>query len=133
MAEVTSREVSGWVGWIYFAGLLLIMSGVFQMIAGFTALMNDTFYAATEETLLVFDITAWGWVHLLIGLFLLLAGTSVMSGHLWSRVVSVVLAALVVIGQFAFMAAYPIWSIMIIIMGILVIYSLTVHGSELQS
>jgi hypothetical protein len=132
MAEVTSQEVSGWTGWVYFAGVLLIISGIFQMIAGFTALLNDTFYTVTQETLLIFDITAWGWVHLILGLFLLITGTSVMSGHLWSRMVAVVLATIALMAQFAFMVAYPIWSIIVIIMCILVIYSLTVHGGELQ-
>jgi hypothetical protein len=133
MAEVTSREVSGWVGWVYFAGILLIVSGIFQMIAGFTALLNDTFYAVTQESLLVFDITAWGWIHLIIGLFLLITGTSVMSGHLWSRVVAIILAIFVIMAQFAFMPAYPLWSIIVIIMAIMVIYALTVHGSEARS
>jgi len=132
MAVPTSQETSGWIGWIYFAGLLLIISGVFEMISGFTALLNDNFYAATERSLLVFDISAWGWVHLIMGLFLIVTGTSVMSGHMWSRVVAVILAVFAIMAQFAFMAAYPIWSIIVIFMGIMILFALTVHGDEVR-
>lgn len=132
MADTTKGEVSAWVGWVYFAGLLLILSGAFQMIAGLTALLNDQFYAVTQQSLLVFDITTWGWIHMLIGLLVIVTGTSVMSGQAWARVVAVVLASLVVIEQFAFITAYPIWSIVMIAVGVLTIYALAVHGSELK-
>jgi len=132
MADVTKGEVTSWVGWVYFAGLLLILSGAFQMIAGLTALLNDKFYAVTHQSLLVFDITTWGWVHMLLGLLVIVTGTAVMSGQTWSRVVAVVLASLVVIEQFAFITAYPIWSIVMIGVAVLTIYALAVHGGELK-
>ncbi len=132
MAELTTREASGWIGWIYFAGLLLIISGIFQMIAGFTALLNDNFYAVTQQSLLIFDITTWGWVHLIMGLFLIVTGNAVMSGHMWSRVVAIILAVFAIMAQFAFMPAYPIWSIIVIFLGIMTLFALTVHGDEVR-
>ena len=132
MADITKKEVTSWVGWVYFAGILLVVSGVFEMIAGLTALLNDKFYAVAQQSLLVFDITHWGWAHMLIGLLMIVTGTSVMTGSTWSRVVAIVLAVLGVIAQFAFISAYPIWSIMVIVIGILIIYSLAVHAGELK-
>lgn len=132
MATNNKPEITGWVGWIYFAGFLMIVSGILQMISGLTALLNDKFYVATAQNLLAFDITTWGWVHLLFGLFVVLAGTAVIGGHVWGRLVAIVLAMLGIIAQFAFLSAYPFWAILMIIVNFLVLYALTVHGEEVE-
>lgn len=125
-----NREVTGWVGWVYFAGFLMVIMGIFQAIAGLTALLNDSFYAVTRGGLLVFDYTTWGWVHLVLGMVVVMAGTAVVSGQTWGRVVGVFLATLSIIANFAFLKAYPVWSSIIIIVDVLIIYALTVHGDE---
>lgn len=130
MARNNTTEPTGWVGWIYFAGIMMIIAGIFAMISGFTALLNDTYYLVRNDNLVVFDFTTWGWIHLILGLVVLMAGMSVMSGHLWGRIVAVFLATLGIIVHFAFMAAFPLWSIIGIIVNVLVIYALTVHGDE---
>lgn len=131
MARTTEeKQVTGWVGWVYFAGFLMMLTGVFQMVMGLAALLNDKFYVAQEGRLLVFDFTTWGWVHIVFGLVVLLAGTSLLSGATWARVVGVVLATFNFILQFAFVGAYPIWSIIMMVIDLLVIYALTVHGGE---
>lgn len=72
---------SGWaVGWMGFAAVLMIMLGGWWMFAGFVGIVDDQFYVKGAEYLLQFDTTTWGWIHLLMGLIVLLAG-SVSSGE----------------------------------------------------
>jgi hypothetical protein len=132
MAVNNGREVTGWVGWAYFAGFMMLLMGAFQIIMGLTALLNDKFYVAQEGRLLTLDFTQWGWIHLLFGVVVLMAGTSLFSGRKWARVVALVLATLNFIAQFSFVSVYPIWSITMMVVDVLVIYALTVHGAELE-
>lgn len=130
MATAPNNEITGWVGWIYFAALMLVFNGIFQMIAGLTALLNDKFYVVKDSTLVAFDITTWGWLHLAIGLFVVCTGIALFSGSTWARVVAIVATSLVFIAQFAFIGVYPIWSIVSMVLCGLVFYALLVHGSE---
>lgn len=129
--EVT-RTASGWVGWVYFAAFMLIFAGIFQLISGMTALLNQTFYAISSSTIVVFDITTWGWIHLTLGLLLVCTGIALFSGSGWARAIAVIIASLNLIAQFAFIGTYPIWSIIIMLIDLLIIYALTVHGGELR-
>jgi hypothetical protein len=125
-----SNEVTGWVGWVYFAGFMMVILGIFQSIAGLTALLNDQFYVKLQSHLLVFDYTRWGWIHLLFGILVIVAGTNLFSGRTWARAVAVLLVTANLIAQFAFVSAYPVWSIIMMIVDVLIIYALTVHGGE---
>ncbi len=126
------NQVTGWVGWVYFAGLLMMIAGVFQGIAGLTALLKDDFYVVTERSLLAFNVTTWGWVHLLFGVILLAAGAAVVNGRAWGRIVAVILVTLSAMLNFLFISAYPVWSIMVVVIDLLIIYALVVHGAEAQ-
>ncbi len=130
MANNTPQQVTGWVGWVYFAGFMMLMVGFFQTVLGLTALLNDKFYASLHGTLVVWDYTTWGWIHLVFGVLLLLTGMSLFSGSTWSRVVATVLVSLNLMGQFVFVSVYPVWSIIMMVLDVLVIYALTVHGGE---
>jgi len=130
--NTTEKEASGWTGWIYFAGLMMVVMGIFQIILGLTALLNDKYLVALQGRLLVLDFTQWGWVHLLFGIVVLMAGTSLFSGHKWARVVGVILAMLNFTLQFAFVSVYPVWSIIMMVIDVMIIYALTVHGDEVK-
>src|ERR1700712_5071063 len=135
MAVNTTNEpnqVSAWTGWVFFAGFMMILSGFFQAIAGLTALLRPTWYVTTSSHLLVFNYPAWGWIDLVFGFVILMAGLSVLHGSTWARIVGVIMAGLSAVASLAFVSAYPIWSIIIILIDVLVIYALTVHGGELR-
>jgi hypothetical protein len=123
---------TGWVGWSYFAGFMMMLLGVLQGISGLTAIFNDEFYVATQSKLLVLDFTAWGWVHLVIGIVIFMAGAEVMRGATWARTIGVFLAGLSLIANMGFLNAYPFWSILMITIDVLIIYALIVHGGELR-
>ena len=129
---VDEQPPSGWaVGFIGFAGIMMIMVGGFQIFAGIAALAKDEFYVATPNYILNFDATQWGWVHLLLGLLVLFAGFAVLSGQTWGRVVAIILAVLSALANFAFIPVYPFWSITIVAVCIFIIWALTAHGRDI--
>ena len=87
------REPSGWaIGWITFAAFMMLIIGSFHVIAGLVALIDDNFYVVGKEYIFQFDTTTWGWVHLLVGIVVFLAGIGLFSGAIWARTVGVILA-----------------------------------------
>ena len=129
----TTSTSTGWVGWLVFAGIMMILVGAFQVIDGLIALFKDDFYVVRPNGLVVnVDYTAWGWTHLLLGVLLIAAGYAVFSGRVWGRTLGVIAALLSAIVNFAFIPAYPVWSILIITVDVLVIYALIAHGGELR-
>lgn len=127
----TNRNgATGWVGWVFFAGFMMLVMGTLQIISGLTALLNDKYFLVTQERLIAFDFTTWGWVQLVVGIIVLMAASSVLNGGLFGRTVGVLLATLSILANFAFLSAYPIWSILVILIDVAIIYSLTVHGAE---
>lgn len=126
-------EPTGWTGWIAFASTMMILLGTFQAIEGFVAIFDDGYYRVTESGLVVeVDYTVWGWTHLLLGVLIVVAGIGVLAGNLAARTVAVFLAGLSAIANLLFIEAYPVWSIIVITVDILVIYALTVHGREMK-
>lgn len=127
------NNASGWVGWVVFAGVFMIIESIFQIIAGIVALVNDNLYVLGAQRLWIVDLTTWGWAHLILGLILFAAGGAVLSGKMWGRVVGIFMAALALIVNFAFIPVYPIWSVLMIVVSSLVIYALIVHGKEVAA
>jgi hypothetical protein len=130
----TSAPVpTAWVGWVAFASSMMILLGVFQVIQGFVAIFDDGYYRVAPSGLVVeVDFTAWGWTHLLLGLLIVVAGMGVLAGNVVARTVAVILAGVSAILNLLFIEAYPIWSIIVITVDVLVIYAVTVHGREMS-
>ncbi|HEX7632778.1 MAG TPA: hypothetical protein VF401_00465 [Candidatus Saccharimonadales bacterium] len=128
--RVADQNTTGWVGWIYFAGILMLVRSVFQGFFGIVALSKNTFYLVTQQQLAVFDFSAWGWIHIILAIILLTGGFSLFSGGLWGRIVATFGTALSLVANLIFLPAYPVWSIAAIIIDILVLYALLVHGDE---
>jgi len=119
-------------GWVVFASIMLVMAGMFGIIDGLVALINDEVYLVTKDSIVAFDFTTWGWIHLILGIIVLIAGFAVMSGQLWARIVGVFVAMLSAVSQIAFITAFPLWSVVIIAIDVLIIYGLLVHGEEVE-
>ena len=134
MSEYDTRtdvpELSGWaVGGITFAGVMMILIGCFQTIAGLVAIIDDSFYVVTQNYTFDIDTTAWGWIHLLLGILILLSGIYLFKGAAWAAVTAVVLAGLSAILNFFFIPYYPFWSLVLIAMAVWVIWALTRPGA----
>jgi hypothetical protein len=119
------------LGLVVFAAIMMIMIGLFHAIIGLAALFDDTFYVATPNYVLEFDVTTWGWIHLIAGIVVALAGVALFSGRTWARVVGITLAFLSAIANFAFIPYYPVWSLLIIALNVFVIWALAAHGREM--
>jgi hypothetical protein len=129
-----TEERTAWVGLVVFGGVLLALTGGFQMMQGFVAILRDEYFYVTRDGLLItMDYTAWGWTHLGLGLIAVGTGIGVLAGQMWARVVGIIIAVLSALVNLAFLSAYPIWSTTIIAMDVLVIYALTMHGSEVKA
>lgn len=126
----TDRYVAVTSGWVVFAATMAAVAGVFNIIYGIVILFNNEWVAFTTEGILLFDITAWGWILIALGAVQLIIAFGIGSGQTWSRVLGVIWASLILIGQLAFLNVYPVWSILIMVLMVLIIYGLTVHGDE---
>jgi hypothetical protein len=128
------RDASGWVGWVVFAAVIAITMGAYEAIMGLVAIFNDEYYLVGSSGLVVsVDYTVWGWVHLLVGLAAVAAGVALLRGRSWGRVIVIGLAGLSALVNLGFLAAYPVWSVMVIAFDVIVIYALTVHWKELKA
>lgn len=126
-------RVTGWVGWIWFAGMMMIMVGLFNVMNGLLAIVDDTHYIAAGQRLLMFDSTGWGWVHLIIGLVVVVTGIALAVGQPWARIAGVVLVMLNAFTQMAWIAYNPWWSLIVIAIDVLIIYAIIVHGREAET
>lgn len=130
---MSDTETTGWVGWGYFAAIMLLVAGIFDAIYGLMAVIGpDSAYFVTNDGLFLMDVAGWGWWHLIIGIVLILASLALFAGATWARVVAIILAIVNAIGQLFLLPAQPWWSLIVIVLDILVIYALTVHGRELR-
>jgi hypothetical protein len=112
-------DPSGWpIGWTACAGIMMVMGGVWWIISSIVAIANDTFFVVGEEYIFQFDVTTWGWIHLLLGIVILLAGFYLFTGAVWARTVGAIVAVLWAMVAFAWQPRYPVWA-------------LTVHGRDI--
>ncbi len=129
---MADNEFSAWAaGYAAFAAILLMIVGVFHAFAGLVALFDDTFYVVGNKWIFEFDVTAWGWIHLIGGIVVVLAGVGIFSGNLAARLVGIVAAVMSAVVNFAWLPYYPVWSAIMIALSIGVIWALTVHGHDL--
>lgn len=132
--QVPTRPSDGWAGWITFAAVMLTLLGSLNMIQGFVALFDDGYFvAAREDDLLLVDYTAWGVILLLWGALLVCAGLALASGRSWARWFALVAVFVNVIAQIGFLSAYPVWSALMILFDVLVIFALTARWDEARA
>ena len=127
---MNENQSSGWVGWVFFASVLMIILGMFQALAGLTAIINNQHLLVTQSGLYLFDTTTWGWIHFLLGIIVSMAGFAAARGELWGRAVGVTLAGLSAVVNLAFITTNPLWTITIVVINVIIIYALIVHGHE---
>jgi hypothetical protein len=126
---MNSKSMAGWIG---FAGILLLVVGSIDFFQGLIALFEDEYFVVTGSGFLVVDLTAWGWVMLIWGVLLVLAGLGLVSGQDWARWFAIVLVCLNFIAQLGFLgnSQYPLWSLTVVALNVIVLYALTARWSE---
>ena len=127
-------ETSGFAaGVVLFAGLMMIMVGIWQALEGLIGIFENEFYVATRNYLFQFDATTWGWIHLILGLVVAFAGYGLLTGRTWGRVVAITLAVLSAIANFLWLPYYPFWSLLIIAVDVFIIWAVAAHGREVAA
>lgn len=107
------------------AAIILATVGVVQLFQGIAAVAEDEVFVRGVEYTFKFDFTTWGWIHIVLGVVMLVAGLALMSGATWARVTAIVLAALSIIANFLWLPYYPWWSILIIALDAVVIWAIS--------
>jgi hypothetical protein len=119
---------SGWFGMVVGVGVILIVLGVWNAIDGLTALIARDFVVADAERVVGLQVAAWGWVLLALGVVEVVAGIALFVGSRWARVVAVLVAGFNGVVQLAFLAAYPVGAVLIMIVSAVVIWTVVKHG-----
>jgi hypothetical protein len=123
-------DISGWAaGGIVFAATILLMVGIFQAIAGLVAIIDDQFYVVTRNYTFDLDTSAWGWIHLIIGILVAAVGWSLFARRTWAGVAAITIATLSAVANFFFIPYYPFWAILMIALDVWVIWALTRPGA----
>lgn len=129
---MNSKSMAGWIG---FAGIVMLIMGGIAFFQGLIALFEDEYYVVTQSGFLVVDVTAWGWIMLIWGVLLVLAGLSLISGQSWARWFTIVVVALNFFAQLGFLgnSNYPLWALTALGLNVVVLYALTARWDESQA
>jgi hypothetical protein len=116
-----------------FAGALLIVVSVFQILEGIAAIAEDDVFVAGIQYVYEFDVTTWGWIHLLLGIVGVATGAAILAGQIWAMLLGIFIAIISMITNFAFLPYYPIWSLVVVTFDVVVIWALFTQVSNAES
>jgi len=113
-------------GWIVFAAVMMLIIGVLDFFEGLIAIIRNNYYVIHGNQLIVFDTTTWGWIMLIWGIILVIAGFGLWTGAGWARWFTIIVVGLNILGQLGWLgaSAYPLWSLVIISLNVIVLYAL---------
>jgi hypothetical protein len=123
------QPVSGWaVGGVAFAATMMTLIGVFQALTGLVAIFNDSFYVVARNYTFDLDVTAWGWIHLVLGLAVFATGLGLFARRSWAGITGLILVMLSALSNFFFIPYYPVWALLVLGLDVWVIWALTRSG-----
>jgi hypothetical protein len=131
--SMEESEVTGWVGWIVFAGTMMAILGVFHMFEGLIALFRHTQIAFPASGLTIqVSYTQFGWLQILAGAVVFLVGLALFTGRMWARTLGVILVSISALVNFAWAGIYPFWSLTLLAIDFFILYAIIAHGSEMK-
>jgi hypothetical protein len=121
-----------WAGWIAFAGWLMILIGSLEFFEGLIAVIRDNYYVLRSEQIIVFNMTTWGWLMMIWGVIVFLAGLGLLGGAGWARWFTIIAGIIGTIGQLSWLgaSAYPLWALTVLALYIVVLYAVIVRWDE---
>ena len=128
---MNSKSMAGWIG---FAGIVMLIIGGIDFIQGLIALFDDNYYVVTASGFLVVDLTGWGWIMVIWGVVLVLAGLGLLGGQGWARWFTIIVVGLNFFAQLGFLgnSQYPLWALTALALNVVVLYALTARWDESQ-
>lgn len=130
MSQLSSTTRNWATGLTIFAATIMVISGVAQAIQGIVALANSEFYVVGRKYTFQFDVTAWGWIQLLIGIVVAVVGVCLFMGQTWARWTGLVVVGLSMLANFAWVPYYPVWGIIVLALDGAVIWALAINTNE---
>jgi hypothetical protein len=131
-AGVEYSEATGWVAWVFLAGILLVLLAALHVCTGLVALFRPEILSGSRADLLLpVGLTTLAWIYILLGALAAAAGVGLFRGFRWARATAILLACVAILVNFAFVGAYPVWSITAIALAVIVIYAVAAHGAEM--
>lgn len=119
-------------GFVVFAGAMLLVTGLVNIFEGFVALFADERLVLTPNNLVVVDVTAWGWTLIISGLLFIAVGVGLLLAQTWARITAIVVICLHAVSQTAWIGAYPVWSLLMIALDIVVLFALTARWAGVR-
>ena len=108
-----------------FGGVLLVTVGLFQLLQGLSAVLEDDVFVVTSDYLYSIDLTTWGWIHLVVGALAVVVGLCLLYGQTWARAAGLLVAVVSAVANFAWLPHFPLWSLAVIAIDVLVIWALS--------
>jgi hypothetical protein len=125
--EVSGSELAAGIG-VMFAAVMMIVNGIFHVFQGLAAVMSDEFFVTLPNYVVTIDVTTWGWIHLVFGVVMAIAGFYLFSGSRAAAIFALVLAVVSTIGNFAFIPFYPIWALLLIAVDVYIMWAIARSG-----
>jgi hypothetical protein len=132
MATTRTTYGGAWAGWIVFAAVTLVMIGVFNIIEGIVALVDSQRVVVAPDHLYVVDLRGWGWTLLISGVIMAITGLGLFTANTAARIAAIVVVTLHAITQVGWLGAYPLWSMLMIALDIVVLFALTARWSAVR-
>jgi hypothetical protein len=126
-----SRDASRAQGWAAFAAIMVLIVGVFNVIYGLAGIIDDDYFEAGE--LLFGDQSLWGWIHLALGVLQVITAALIFAGNELGAVLGIMFAGFSAVAALLAIGAYPVWSVIILVVDGLIIYALTVYGDAFKA
>lgn len=117
-------------GTVFAAAILLFVVAVLGIFQGISAIVEDEVFVVGVDYTWKFDLTTWGWIHLIIGIIGVAIAIGLFTGASWARIGAVIIAALSIIANFLWLPYYPLWSILIIAIDLVVIWAVTTWKTD---
>ncbi|MER6984267.1 DUF7144 family membrane protein [Streptomyces carpinensis] len=128
-AGVTGATSSWAAGGTVFAGVVLLVDGLLNILKGISSITSDDIYARINNYVYRFNLTGWGWVLVVLGLIAVITGLGLLTDALWARVLGVFMASLSLVANFLWLPHLPLWALISIGLDAWVIWALTAHRS----
>jgi hypothetical protein len=131
--DLRPSRATAWAGWVIFGAIAMVLAGIFDIIWGIVALARDeVFLSGPRGNVINLDYTTWGWINLIFGVVVLIVGMGLFTGSIVARIAAIAIAVVQAVLNLLIIGAYPVWSVIVITLDVLVIYAIAVHGDELR-
>ncbi|MFJ2771415.1 hypothetical protein [Streptomyces sp. NPDC087300] len=117
-------------GGTMFAGVLMLVNGILGVFEGIAGIAKDDVYERIGDYVYKFNLTTWGWIHLILGILVAVTGAGILRGASWAKATGVALASLAIVAQFLWLPYTPVWALISIAMGIFVVWALCTDRSD---